>query len=98
MPLTYARELPSCIADARPPQIGVGTGGAVLTRAPFRMAGEALDGTTVSGGTVRHDFGYALFDLEKKSLDVFDRLGNRIASCRYGPGEVSCELSATTTR
>ena len=85
-------------ADARPPQIGVGTGGAVLTRAPFRMAGEALDGTTVSGGTVRHDFGYALFDLEKKSLDVFDRLGNRIASCRYGPGEVSCELSATTTR
>ncbi|MBV8602624.1 MAG: metallophosphoesterase [Candidatus Eremiobacteraeota bacterium] len=77
-------------ADGRPPQVGVGNGGAVLTRAPFRVAGEAIDGTTVSAGIVRHDFGYAIFDLEKRTLEVYDRLGSRLEACRWGPGELSC--------
>ena len=78
-------------ADHRPPQIGVGTGGAALTRMPAEITGVSLDGTTVTEGTIRQEFGYAIFDLDAKTLDAYDKIGHLYVTCRYGLGSVTCE-------
>lgn len=82
-------------ADHRPPQIGVGTGGAVLTPLPPDIVGVSIDSTTVSDGTIRQEFGYALIDVDAKTLEAHDKSGQLYVTCRYGPGNVTCERKAS---
>lgn len=77
-------------ADHRPPQIIVGTGGDTLSNVPTSSQGAAIDGTTVPRATLRQGFGFAIFHLAAKTIDVYDRTGGEVYVCRYGPGAVEC--------
>ena len=83
-------------ADHRPPQVIVGTGGDTLNNMPSHFIGEWIDGTRVSGGAIRHAFGFALFHLDRHSFDVYDRTGAKTLDCRYGPGTVVCESAGNS--
>lgn len=78
-------------ADGRAPQIVAGTGGDTLSNLPGHVDGQPIDGTTVAHGTVWHAFGFALFDVRKRSFDVYDRTGKRAYACSYGLGTVDCK-------
>ena len=80
-------------ADGRAPQIVVGTGGDTLANQPAHALNQRIDGTYVSRATVWHAFGFALFNVEGKSFDVYDRTGKKVYSCTYGPGTVDCKPS-----
>lgn len=84
-------------ADRRPPQIIVGTGGDTLNTLPGHFVGEQIDGTRVSGGAIRHGFGFALFHLDRHAFDVYDRTGGKALACRYSRDAVSCKAMATGT-
>jgi hypothetical protein len=77
-------------ADHRPPQIIVGTGGDTLSNDPGKLEGLKIDNTRVAQATVRHGFGFALFDVDNKTIDVYDRIGKKVFACKYGAGVVSC--------
>lgn len=77
-------------ADRRPPQIVVGTGGDTLSNLPGHIRGQAIDGTRVAFGVARHGFGFAVFQVDARTIDVYDRLGAKVYGCRYGTGTVSC--------
>jgi predicted phosphodiesterase len=81
-------------ADHRPPQVIVGTGGDTLSNDPGNLDGLKIDNTRVAQVTMRHGFGFALFDVENKTFDVYDRVGKKVFVCKYGPGEVSCTPSS----
>ncbi len=77
-------------ADHRPPQVIVGTGGDTLSNDPGNLQGLKIDNTRVTQVTMRHGFGFALFDVEHKSFDVYDRIGKKVFACKYSPGDVTC--------
>ena len=77
-------------ADRRPPQVIVGTGGDTLSDNPGPLVGLSIDKTKVVQATMRHSFGFALFDIETKSFDVYDRSGKKVFACRYEPSDVVC--------
>jgi hypothetical protein len=77
-------------ADHRPPQVILGTGGDTLSNDPGNLQGLKIDNTRVTQVTTRHGFGFALFNVEQKSFDVYDRIGKKVFACKYGPGEVTC--------
>ncbi len=77
-------------ADRRPPQVIVGTGGDTLSNDPGNLQGLKIDNTRVTQVTMRHGFGFALFDVEQKTFDVYDRIGKKVFACKYAPGEVNC--------
>ena len=81
-------------ADHRPPQVIVGTGGDTLSNDPGKLLGLKIDNTRVTQATMRHGFGFALFDLEQKAFDLYDRLGKKVYACKYGPGEVTCTATS----
>ncbi len=77
-------------ADRRPPQVIVGTGGDTLSTDPGKLQGLKIDNTRVTQATLRHGFGFALFNVEQKTFDVYDRIGKKVFACKYTPGDVTC--------
>lgn len=77
-------------ADRRPPQVIVGTGGDTLSDNPGPLVGLSIDKTKVVQASMRHGFGFALFDVDSKTFDVFDRFGKKVLACRYQPSIVDC--------
>lgn len=77
-------------ADRRPPQVIVGTGGDTLASLPHHINGQPIDGTSISEGVARHAFGFAVFHLDRKTIDVYDRSGAKEYVCTYGTGSVAC--------
>ncbi|HEY1729380.1 MAG TPA: metallophosphoesterase [Candidatus Baltobacteraceae bacterium] len=77
-------------ADHRPPQVIVGTGGDTLSPDPGNIQGLKIDNTRIAQATIRHGFGFALFDVGRKSFEVYDSIGKKVYACKYSPGEVSC--------
>jgi hypothetical protein len=87
-------------ADRRPPQVIVGTGGDTLSNLPGHFFGAPIDGTRVTTGAIRHAFGFAIFHVDLRSFDVYDRNGAKMMVCRYGTGTVGCRpvTASGTTR
>ncbi|MBV8355888.1 MAG: metallophosphoesterase [Candidatus Eremiobacteraeota bacterium] len=77
-------------ADKRPPQVIVGTGGDLLSTMPAVQTGLHVDRTTLSAVTLRRNFGYAIFDLDLKTLTWYTASADARILCRYGPGKISC--------
>lgn len=77
-------------ADRRPPQVIVGTGGDTLSDNPGPLVGLSIDKTKVVQATMRHGFGFTIFDVDTKTIAAYDRTGKKVFACRYAPGTVLC--------